>query len=36
MVGAGAQAPSKALGSGAGAAEDAAEIRQVPEGKKAQ
>ena len=36
MLGAGAQVPSKALGSGAGAAEDAAEIRQVPEGKKAQ
>ena len=36
MLGAGAQGPSKALGSGAGAAEDAAEIRQVPEGKKAQ
>lgn len=36
MLGAGAQEPSKALGSGAGAAEDAAEIRQVPEGKKAQ
>jgi len=36
MLGAGAQEPSKALGSGAGAAEDAAQIRQVPEGKKAQ